>query len=299
MGENMDWFKRDKQGLVAQKKKNLPEGIWLKCEKCNEILYNKELERNLFVCMKCGFHFRIGSSAYIEFLLDNGEFEEFNVEIRSRDPLKFKDTKRYSDRIKEAMKKTSTNEAIRTGVGKINERSVVLCVMEFSFVGGSMGSVVGEKVARAIDKAIAIHAPLIIVSASGGARMQEGALSLMQMAKTSARLTRLADARLPFISIVTNPTTGGTTASYTMLGDVIIAEPGALIGFAGPRVIKQTIGQDLPDGFQSSEFLLQHGFVDAIVARKELKTKVWQLLEFMSPVVEANATRKKYPEFLK
>lgn len=295
----MDWFKRDKQGLVAQKKKNLPEGIWLKCEKCNEILYNKELERNLFVCMKCGFHFRIGSSAYIEFLLDNGEFEEFNVEIRSRDPLKFKDTKRYSDRIKEAMKKTSTNEAIRTGVGKINERSVVLCVMEFSFVGGSMGSVVGEKVARAIDKAIAIHAPLIIVSASGGARMQEGALSLMQMAKTSARLTRLADARLPFISIVTNPTTGGTTASYTMLGDVIIAEPGALIGFAGPRVIKQTIGQDLPDGFQSSEFLLQHGFVDAIVARKELKTKVWQLLEFMSPVVEANATRKKYPEFLK
>lgn len=295
----MDWFKRDKQGLVAQKKKDLPEGIWLKCEKCNEILYNKELERNLFVCMKCSYHFRIGSGAYIDLLLDNGEFEELDTEIRSRDPLKFKDTKRYPDRIKDAMKKTGTNEAIRTGAGKINERRVVLCVMEFSFVGGSMGSVVGEKVARAIDKAIAIHVPLIIVSASGGARMQEGALSLMQMAKTSARLTRLADAKLPFISIVTNPTTGGTTASYTMLGDVIIAEPGALIGFAGPRVIKQTIGQDLPDGFQSSEFLLQHGFVDAIVPRKELKSRVWQLLEFMNPVTEANASRKKYPEFLK
>jgi acetyl-CoA carboxylase carboxyl transferase subunit beta len=212
--------------------------------------------------------------------LDNGEFEEFNANIESVDPLKFKGSKKYSDQLKEAKKKSGTNEAIKTGFGKINGKKVVFCVMDFSFVGGSMGSVVGEKVARAADQALNNRLPLIIVSASGGARMMEGALSLMQMAKTSAYLAKLSDAGLPYISIITDPTTGGVSASYAMLGDINIAEPGALIGFAGPRVIKQTIGQDLPEGFQRSEFLLEHGFIDAIFNRHEMKEKLTHILEF-------------------
>ncbi len=284
----MAWFKRDSSGLIPQKKKELPNGLWLKCDNCNEIVYKKELDRNLYICMKCGFHFRMKSQMYIKLLLDDEEFEEFNTNIKSVDALKFKAQKKYSDQLKNTIKKTGTNEAIITGFGKINGYPVVFCVMDFSFIGGSMGSVVGEKVARATKAAIEKKLPLIIVSASGGARMMEGALSLMQMAKTSAYLAKLSDSGLPYISIVTNPTTGGVSASYAMLGDVIIAEPGALIGFAGPRVIKQTIGQDLPEGFQTSEFLLKHGFVDAIFARSEMKEKLILLLKFFGSRKEEN-----------
>ncbi len=276
----MAWFKRDQSGLIPQKKKEMPDGLWLKCDSCNEMLYQKELDRNLYVCKNCGFHFRMKSSMYIKLLLDNGEFEEFNAHITSVDALKFKAQKKYSDQLKETIKKTGSQEAVITGFGKINNYPLVFCVMDFSFIGGSMGSVVGEKIARATKMAIDKKLPLIVVSASGGARMMEGAMSLMQMAKTSAYLAKLSDYGLPFISIVTNPTTGGVSASYAMLGDVIIAEPGALIGFAGPRVIKQTIGQDLPEGFQTSEFMLKHGFIDAIFTRKEMKEKLTQMLKF-------------------
>lgn len=276
----MAWFRRTKKGIAAQEKKDLPDGLWLKCEKCGEIIYRRELERNSFVCMACGYHFRIRAVDYIRLLADEGTFEEFNAHIESVDPLGFRDSKKYTDRLKEAKKKTGMNEAIVTGTCAIESIPSVLGVMDFAFIGGSMGSVVGEKVARAVDKAIELRRPLIIVSASGGARMMEGALSLMQMAKTSARLTLLSEAGLPYISILTHPTTGGVTASYAMLGDVILAEPGALIGFAGPRVIQQTIRQELPEGFQTAEFLLQHGFVDAVVPRRELKSKLAQLLRF-------------------
>ncbi len=277
----MDWFKRAKDGLQPQKKKEMPE-LWLKCGGCGEIIYKRELEKNFHVCQKCQFHFRIKSSDYIAHLLDNNRFDEFNANISSVDFLKFKASKKYSDQIKAAVKKTGQKSAIRTGFGRIHDHEVVLCVMDFSFIGGSMGSVVGEKIARATEEAIKRHVPLIIISASGGARMMEGAISLMQLAKTSARLAQLAEAGLPYISILTDPTTGGVTASYAMLGDVNLAEPGALIGFAGPRVIKQTIGQDLPDGFQRSEFQLQHGFIDAVVDRSEMKEKLGDLLEFMT-----------------
>lgn len=276
----MAWFRRTTPGIIPQEKKELPDGLWLKCEKCNEIIYRKELERNLHICMKCGFHFRMKSKMYISLLLDDGKFDEFNAHIQSVDVLKFKAQRRYSDQIRSTMKTSGLNEAVITGLGEINRYPVVFCVMDFSFIGGSMGSVVGEKIARATRVAIEKKLPLIIISASGGARMMEGALSLMQMAKTSAYLAMLSDQGLPFISIVTNPTTGGVTASYAMLGDVIIAEPGALIGFAGPRVIKQTIGQDLPEGFQTSEFLLEHGFIDIIVTRHEMKETITRLLEF-------------------
>ncbi|MDZ7385434.1 MAG: acetyl-CoA carboxylase, carboxyltransferase subunit beta [candidate division KSB1 bacterium] len=276
----MDWFKRTKRGLIPQAKRDLPNGLWVKCEQCGEILYRKELANNAHVCMKCGFHFRIGSREYVRILLDDGSAEEFNASLLSVDPLGFKDSKRYRDRIKEAMKSTGLPEAIRTFTGTISGVKVILCVMDFSFIGGSMGSVVGEKVARAADRALAERLPLIIVSSSGGARMQEAALSLMQMAKTAGRLALLDEARVPCISILTNPTTGGVTASYAMLGDLNLAEPGALIGFAGPRVIKQTIKQDLPEGFQRSEFLQQHGFIDAIVDRREMKAKLTTILEF-------------------
>jgi len=276
----MAWFKRETFGLIAQKKKDLPGGLWLKCKQCGEIIYKKELDRNLYVCWKCGYHFRMIAKNYIKLLSDDGNFEEFNENIKSEDPLRFRAAKKYSDQLKASIKKTGTNEAVLTGFGRIESRRVVLVVMNFSFIGGSMGSVVGEKIARATDVAIKESLPLIIVSASGGARMMEGALSLMQMAKTSAYLAKLSNSGLPFISIVTNPTTGGVSASYAMLGDVIIAEPGALVGFAGSRVIKQTIGQDLPEGFQTSEFLLEHGFIDAIYPRSELKEKLALLLDF-------------------
>ncbi|MFQ5604783.1 MAG: acetyl-CoA carboxylase, carboxyltransferase subunit beta [bacterium] len=277
----MDWFKRAKKGLKPQKRKDMPE-LWVKCDGCQEIIYKRQLESNYYVCTKCQFHFRIKSSDYIKILLDDGQFDEINAQISSVDFLKFKALKKYSDQIKDARKRTGINDAVRTGFGAIYGHKVVFCVMDFRFIGGSMGSVVGEKIARATDEALQRKWPLIILSASGGARMMEGAISLMQLAKTSARLARLSDAGVLFISVLTDPTTGGVTASYAMLGDVILSEPGALIGFAGPRVIKQTIGQDLPDGFQRSEFQLRHGFVDAVVSRHEMRAKLKIVLDFAS-----------------
>ncbi len=276
----MSWFKRKERGVLTTEKKVLPDGLWIKCDQCGEVLYRQELERNLWVCNKCDFHFRIGSSHYIRILLDEGSFEEFDSGMRSVDPLKFKGKKKYADQLRDAMKKTGMNEAVRTGFGTINGKRVVLAVMDFSFIGGSMGSVVGEKVTRATEKALEHDLPLIVISSSGGARMMEGAISLMQMAKTSVALARFSDRGGLYISVLTNPTTGGTTASYAMLGDVNIAEPGALIGFAGPRVIKETIGQDLPEGFQRSEFVLQHGFLDMIVDRHDMKETLSKLIEF-------------------
>ncbi len=277
----MSWFKRSKQNIVSSEKKDLPEGSWVKCEKCGEMLHKTQLDDNFWTCNKCGYHFRIGSREYIQILLDKGTFRETDRKLKSNDPLKFVDTKSYKDRLAEAQKKTGLVDAIRTGTGEINGHKVVFGCMDFQFIGGSMGSVVGEKVARAIDRAIKLKLPLILISQSGGARMMEAALSLMQLAKTSSRLTRLNKAGLPYISILTDPTTGGVTASFAMLGDFNIAEPGALIGFAGPRVIRQAVGKDLPEGFQRSEFLLDKGFVDFIVHRKELKTKITQLLELL------------------
>ncbi len=281
----MSWFKRSKENIATEttERRELPDGLWTKCEQCGEIIHKTELEQNLFTCAKCNAHFRIGSKEYIQILLDEGSFKEHDRRMRSVDPLRFTDTKRYRDRIPEAIKKTGLFDAIRWGTGAMNTRPVVLAAMDFSFIGGSMGSVVGEKVSRAIDRAWKSKHPLIVISSSGGARMMEGALSLMQLAKCSAKLARLAEARVPFISLLTDPTTGGVTASYAMLGDVNIAEPGALIGFAGPRVIRQTIGKDLPPGFQRSEFLLEHGFVDMIVHRKELKGTISQLLGLLAP----------------
>jgi len=284
----MDWFKRAKEGLKPQSKKEMPS-LWVKCEVCNEIIYKKELEKNFYVCSKCGYHFRIKSSDYVEMLLDEGKFEEFNTQIAPVDFLRFRANKKYADQIKDAIKKTGVNDAVRTGFGAIFGHPVVMCIMDFSFIGGSMGSVVGEKIARAVDQSLARRNPLLIISASGGARMMEGVMSLMQMAKTSARLAKLADAGILFISILTDPTTGGVTASYAMLGDVILSEPGALIGFAGPRVIKQTIGQDLPEGFQRAEFQLKHGFVDAVVTRQEMKEKIKLILDFAGGDINKNS----------
>src|SRR3972149_1010479 len=278
----MEWFKKIKEGVSAQPKKEIPEGLWTKCEDCGEIIYVKELERNFWVCGKCKYHFRIKSTDYINLLLDEGVLEEFDRTLISGDPLKFKDSKRYPDRIKESRKKTQRNDALIAGIGKIEGRKVSLGVMDFAFIGGSMGSVVGEKVARAIERSVEKKMPLVIVSCSGGARMQEGILSLMQMAKTSVLLARQHKMGLPFISILTNPTTAGVMASYASLGDVIIAEPKALLGFAGPRVIQQTIGQELPPGFQSSEFFLEHGFLDKIVERKDLRQTVSLLLQYLT-----------------
>ncbi len=279
----MAWFKRSKENISPDsQKKDLPDGLWEKCTNCGEIIHKKQLENNLWTCTKCSFHFRIGSQEYIEILLDKGSFKETDKKMRSGDPLQFEDTKKYKDRIHETIKKLGLNDAVRTGTGKINGMDVALGCMDFKFIGGSMGSVVGEKLARLIDRAYKNKIPLIIISASGGARMMEGAFSLMQMAKTSSRLARLADAHVPYLSVLTDPTTGGTTASYAMLGDVHIAEPQALIGFAGPRVIKQTIGKDLPKGFQKSEFLVEQGFVDVISPRKELKNNIFNILTLMS-----------------
>jgi acetyl-CoA carboxylase carboxyl transferase subunit beta len=276
----MDWFKRKKETLQAVDRKEMPDGLWVKCDECGEIIYKKELDKKLYVCPKCDYHFRIGSNDYLKIIIDPGSFKEFNENMTSTDPLKFKDSKKYTDRYKIATQKTGLKEAVITGQGNIEGIPVVIGIMDFSFLGGSMGSVVGEKVSRSVDVAFKEKKPLIIISASGGARMHEGVLSLMQMAKTSAKLALLAEANIPYISILTHPTTGGTTASYAMLGDVHIAEPRALIGFAGPRVIKQTIGQDLPDGFQRSEFLLEHGFIDVIIHRHEIKTRLAGMLRF-------------------
>ncbi|MCL5031385.1 MAG: acetyl-CoA carboxylase, carboxyltransferase subunit beta [Bacteroidetes bacterium] len=279
----MAWFKRSKENISPEsQKKDLPDGLWEKCPNCGEIIHKKQLETNLWTCLKCNYHFRIGSKEYIEILLDKGTFKESDKKMRSADPLEFEDTKKYSDRIQETIKKLGMFDAVRTGTGKLNGMDVAFGCMDFKFIGGSMGSVVGEKIARLIDRAYKNKIPLIIISASGGARMMEGAFSLMQMAKTSSRLARLSEAKIPYISIMTDPTTGGTTASYAMLGDIHIAEPQALIGFAGPRVIKQTIGKDLPKGFQKSEFLLEQGFVDIISPRKDLKNNIYTVLSLIS-----------------
>ncbi len=279
----MAWFKRSKENIDASGvKKDIPGGLWSKCDKCGEIIHHKQLVTNYYTCIKCDYHFRIGSQEYISILLDEGSFRETDAKMKSGDPLKFVDSKKYTDRVQAAIKQTGLNDAVRTGFGKIDGKDVVFACMDFKFIGGSMGTVVGEKIAKSAERALKNKRPLLIISSSGGARMMEGALSLMQLAKTSARLAQLDEAGIPYISILTDPTTGGVTASYAMLGDVNIAEPGALIGFAGPRVIKQTIGKDLPEGFQRSEFLLEHGFLDVIVHRKELKQKVSALLKHMS-----------------
>ncbi|NQU05298.1 MAG: acetyl-CoA carboxylase carboxyltransferase subunit beta [Calditrichaeota bacterium] len=273
-----DWFKRTTDGLKPKTRKNIPDGVWIKCDSCGESLFKKELDRNVYVCPKCGNHFRISSNEYIELLLDKGSPVEHDAGLKSTDILKFKDSIKYSDRIVKYTKKSGLTDAIRCFSGSMDEIAVELAVMDFKFMGGSVGSVVGEKFCRAVSRAVDAHCPMIAISCSGGMRMQEGIFSLMQMAKSSAILTKLSAVKQPYISILTNPTTGGTTASFAMLGDINIAEPGALIGFAGPRVIKQTIGQDLPEGFQSSDFVLEHGFMDMIVERKELKTRIVTLL---------------------
>lgn len=278
----MAWFKKEPLVGAKDARIRVPEGLWIKCDTCKEIIYKPELERNANVCPRCQFHFRIGARTRIEFLVDPGSFEERNAAIASQDPLHFKDQKSYPDRIKTAKKATGMEEALLAGVATIGGHRVSLCALEFSFMGGSMGSAVGEKVTRAIEDAIREGIPFVAISCSGGARMQESVLSLMQMAKTSAALARLSRARLPYISILTDPTTGGVTASYAMLGDINIAEPNALIGFAGPRVIQDTIRQELPAGFQRAEFLLNHGFVDMIVERKNLRQTLIQLLDFFA-----------------
>jgi acetyl-CoA carboxylase carboxyl transferase subunit beta len=280
----MDWFKR-KKGISTNEKKEIPGGLWVKCQRCGEIIYLPELQKNLNVCSKCDYHFRISSNDYIKYLFDKNSFTEFGQNIKPGDPLKFKDTKKYTDRLKSAQKTTGLNDAVITGEAKIDKKPVIAALMDFSFIGGSMGSVVGEKIARAIDKAIEKKVPLIILSASGGARMMEGILSLMQMAKTSAKLAKLSENGIPYISILTDPTTGGTTASFAMLGDIHIAEPGALIGFAGQRVIKQTIGENLPEGFQRAEFLRSHGFIDLIVHRKEMKNILSKIISILWPAI--------------
>lgn len=276
----VSWFRRRsiRPERSDSKKVTVPEGLWIKCNNCAEIVYSKEIDRNLKVCPKCDYHFRITAKERIELLVDPGTFTEFDEQIQSEDPLGFKDSQKYRDRVKAARKKTGLNDAVVSGTCTLDGVKVVLSVFDFFFMGGSMGSVVGEKVTRAVEKAVQERCGLVVISSSGGARMQEGALSLMQMAKTSAALARLRRERLPFISVLTDPTTGGVTASFAMLGDVNIAEPRALIGFAGPRVIEQTIRQELPEGFQRSEFVLEHGMIDRIVNRRELKKTIVNLL---------------------
>ena len=271
----MAWFKRKEKGITTatEDKMDVPKGLWYKSP-TGKVIDADELERNLFVSPEDGFHVRIGSATYFEILFDNNEFIELDKNLTSKDPLHFVDTKKYADRLKDVMEKTKLKDAVRTGVGKSKGRDVVICCMDFAFIGGSMGAVVGEKIARGIDHAITNKLPFIMISKSGGARMMEAAYSLMQLAKTSVKLAQLAEAKLPYISLCTDPTTGGTTASYAMLGDINISEPGALIGFAGPRVVRDTTGKDLPEGFQTAEFLLEHGSLDFITPRKELKDKI-------------------------
>ncbi len=275
----MNWLTKAKQGIRTWRKKEVPDGLWEKCPSCGEILYRKELLRQRSVCQKCEYHFRINASAYIDILVDEGTFSETEATLTSLDPLEFRDSKKYSDRLKSATKKTGRKSAIITGTAAIEGQPAALAILDFSFLGGSMGSVVGEKIKRIADVAIESRLPLIILSASGGARMQESILSLMQMAKTSAAVAAVSRARLPYISILTNPTTGGVAASFAFQGDVIIAEPKALVGFAGPRVIRETVGEELPEGFQRSEFLLEHGMVDMIKNRRELKTALGFVLD--------------------
>ncbi|MEX0648409.1 MAG: acetyl-CoA carboxylase, carboxyltransferase subunit beta [Balneolaceae bacterium] len=277
----MSWFKRKDSNIQTNKKKDMPEGVWVKVPETGDTIHRRELEENVWVDPLSGYHFRIGSKEYFSFLFDNGKFKEIGDEILPADPLNFTDRKKYSERLKETQKKSGLSDACRVGVGKMEKRNIVIACMDFSFIGGSMGSVVGERLGIAIDHARTKKYPLIIISQSGGARMMESVLSLMQMAKTSAKLAQLEKEKVPYISLMTNPTTGGVTASYAMLGDFNIAEPGALIGFAGPRVIRQTIGRDLPEGFQTAEYLVEQGFLDFIVPRPEIKKKLSVLLQIL------------------
>jgi acetyl-CoA carboxylase carboxyl transferase subunit beta len=278
----MGWFKRLKEGITTSTndKKETPEGLWYKCPSCKKIHTVQDHAGYNYVCSDCGYHEKIGSKEYFEIIFDNNQFTELHENLVSGDPLEFSDTKKYTDRLADTIRKTNLKDALRSAYGQVNGNELVICCMDFSFIGGSMGSVVGEKIARAIDFCLKTKSPLLIISKSGGARMMEAAFSLMQMAKTSAKLSQLAEAKIPYISLLTDPTTGGVTASYAMLGDMNIAEPGSLIGFAGPRVVKETIGKDLPKGFQTAEFVLEHGFLDKIVPRTELKEKLAQLLQF-------------------
>jgi len=272
----MAWFKRDTKGIVTstEDKKEAPDGVWNKCPSCKKALHYADQVENKYVCQYCNYHLRIGSKEYFEVLFDNNAFVELFANLTSADPLNFTDSKTYPERLDETYKKTGLKDAIRSATGTIDNQNVVIACMDFKFIGGSMGSVVGEKIARSIDYSLKHKIPFIMISKSGGARMMEAAFSLMQMAKTSAKLALLSQAKIPYISLLTDPTTGGVTASYAMLGDINIAEPGALIGFAGPRVIKETIKKDLPKGFQTSEFVLEHGFLDFIVDRRSLKAKL-------------------------
>lgn len=278
----MNWLNRAKQGIKTWRKKNLPDGLWEKCPSCGEILFKKELMKLMLVCPKCTYHFRIGARAYMEIIADTATFNEMDSDLVSSDPFEFKDSKRYKDRIKEARKKTGLNSAVITGTAALDGRLVAIAIMDFDFMGGSMGSVVGEKITRLARRAVSDKLPLIIVSSSGGARMQESILSLMQVAKTSAAIAGVSMAALPYISVLTNPTTGGVAASFAFQGDIIIAEPKALVGFAGPRVIRETVGEELPEGFQRSEFLLEHGMIDTICSRHELKKVLGFLLDCLT-----------------
>lgn len=281
----MSWFKRVKEGIVTrtEEKKEAPDGLFVKCPACKKMATTKVIHENYHVCTFCDYHYQIGSKDYFQILFDNHEFTELDKDLVSADPLQFVDTKAYPDRLKATQAKTGLNDAIRTAVGKVEGEELVVTCMDFDFIGGSMGSVMGEKIARAIDHSLKFQIPLLIISKSGGARMMEGALSLMQMAKTSAKLALLSQAGIPYFSLMTDPTTGGVTASFAMLGDFNMAEPNALIGFAGPRVIKETIGKDLPKGFQRAEFVLDHGFLDFIVERKDLKHRLALLIGMLKP----------------
>jgi len=272
----MSWFKRYKEGITTStsEKKEIPEGLWARCSNCKTLFSSDDLAKNSYVCDRCSHHERIGSEEYFKLIFDEGKYKELNPNIVSGDPLGFEDTKKYTDRVKATQKASGLKDAIRTAKGKIDGMDFIIAAMDFSFIGGSMGSVMGEKIAKAIDEAIKLKAPFMIISKSGGARMMEAGYSLMQMAKVSGKLGQLSDAKLPYISYLTDPTTGGVTASFAMLGDINISEPGALIAFAGPRVVKETIGRDLPDDFQTSEFLLEHGFLDYIVDRTEIREKL-------------------------
>ena len=279
------WFKKDKVPKEPRERRpsKVPEGLWVKCESCQQILYNKELARNFKICPKCGYHFRLSAPERLRMLFDDERYVELEGELRSTDPLRFRDSKRYRDRLKHYEETVGTSDAIVIGSGTMGGLPVIIAAMEFFFLGGSMGSVVGEKVTRAAERCLREHRPLLIVSTSGGARMQEGILSLMQMAKICAALARLSEAGIPYLSVMADPTTGGVTASYAMLGDLNIAEPNALIGFAGPRVIEQTIRQTLPEGFQRAEFLLEHGMLDFIVDRLEMKETLVRCLKLLGP----------------
>ena len=272
----MSWFKRNKEGITTSTsdKKEIPEGLWARCSNCKTLFSSDDLAKNNYVCNRCSHHERIGSEEYFKIIFDEGKYKELNPNTVSGDPLHFEDTKKYTDRVKATQKSSGLKDAIRTAKGKIDGIDFIIAAMDFSFIGGSMGSVMGEKIAKAIDEAIKLKAPFMIISKSGGARMMEAGYSLMQMAKVSGKLGQLSDAKLPYISYLTDPTTGGVTASFAMLGDINISEPGALIAFAGPRVVKETIGRDLPDDFQTSEFLLEHGFLDYIVDRTKIREKL-------------------------